>query len=141
MDAIGPIEIDLETCSGYSMEERLNVLPDGLLGDAVCERIEYCEWHTGPLPSLSLNAEPGDYQTIGETLTVTVDMADQTQVIEGGQFFLKYDTAKLDFIEITPGDSPFSIVLWSEVEEETGTINYVVTSLPARAPLMIRRWR
>jgi len=55
-------------------------------------------------PRLDLNADGSCYQP-GATITVTVDLTgDGQSEVVGGQFFLAYDTTKLSFQAMVPGD-------------------------------------
>lgn len=76
-------------------------------------------------PRLTLEPDRDCY-TVGETVTVAVWMRDIQQTIVGGQFFLRYDKFKLDFLSVTVGDDPFTTEVFSTVNEPAGTIDYAV---------------
>jgi hypothetical protein len=60
----------------------------------------------------------------GEVVTVDITVvADQN--IVGGQFFIAYDSAALDFFSAVPGD-PWSIEIFESVSEAQGFIDYAV---------------
>ncbi|MBN2560437.1 MAG: HYR domain-containing protein [Phycisphaerae bacterium] len=77
---------------------------------------------------LTLVPDPGDPSCyhVGDLITVNVDMSNATQLIVGGQFFLGFDTYKLDFVSADPGDAPFTREIFEDVHEAAGTIDYVV---------------
>ena len=57
---------------------------------------------------------------------VDVLMTGATDLIVGGQFFLEYDNAVLDFVSASVGDAPFDIEVFESVNEGAGTIDYAV---------------
>ena len=59
---------------------------------------------------------------INDLIVVEVNMSDSAQVIVGGQFFMTYDTTKLEFVDAVPGDCPFIIELLEVVNP--GEIDY-----------------
>ena len=62
----------------------------------------------------------------GSTLVVEVNLSGAPAVIVGGQFFLAYDNAVLDFVSAVPGDAPFVREIHESVNESTGEIDYAV---------------
>jgi hypothetical protein len=76
---------------------------------------------------VSLIADSGCYDGgAGSTVTVYIHMSDLKDYVVGGQFFMEYDTAVLDFISADPGDLPFSVEVHEDVDEIAGTIDYAV---------------
>lgn len=67
------------------------------------------------------------------TVTVSIDMDDMPDLIVGGQFFLEYDNAVLDFVSADPGGAPFTIEVFELVDEGSGTIGYAV-GVPGGGP-------
>jgi hypothetical protein len=63
---------------------------------------------------------------VGSTVTVAIHMSDATDSVVGGQFFLEYDNSVLDFISADPGDPPFTVEVYEDVDEIAGTIDYAV---------------
>lgn len=64
------------------------------------------------------------YYFPGTTVTVNVNMSGATGIITGGQFFLAYDTSKLQFISANPGSAPFSREIFESLG--IGTLDYAV---------------
>ncbi|UCD75327.1 MAG: HYR domain-containing protein [Phycisphaerales bacterium] len=79
--------------------------------------------HAAAVNTLSLNTSV--CSTDG-TLDVTIDMAAMPVEIAGGMFFLEYNTAVLDFVDIAPGDYPFDTELDFYHDGGLGTIRYSV---------------
>jgi len=76
-----------------------------------------------------ITLEPNlDCYADGDTVTVEIWMHDQEEMIVGGQFFLEYDNSKLDWVSAAAGDSPFTDVLYSFVDEGLGTIDHIVNA-------------
>lgn len=103
-------------------------------GDAVCGEDLVCVCGA----TLEIIPQPGvspvaTCYAVGETFDVVVKLsaiAASTPIV-GAQFFLEYDTSTLDFISIEPGElfdplSPFALEFNEQVNEITGTINYLV---------------
>lgn len=64
---------------------------------------------------------------VGETqLIVEVNAQNLVTNNVGGQFFLEYDNALLDFVSIVPGDAPFTREVYIDVDEPAGEIDYAV---------------
>lgn len=59
-------------------------------------------------------------------IVVEINLNNAQDIIAGGQFFLSYDTAKLDFVSAQPGDAPFFNEILEDVNETTGQIDYGV---------------
>ena len=89
-----------------------------------------------PGPRLELIAEAGALPVegcyaVGEFLLVRVEMGIAEDPIVGAQFFLEYDPSTLGFLSIEPGaaidgSSPFALEFRETVDEDLGTIDYVV---------------
>lgn len=62
----------------------------------------------------------------GDIVTMTVELAKSRDLVVGGQFFVSYDSAVLDFLSADVGDSPFLIEVYEDVDEAAGTIDYAV---------------
>ena len=77
---------------------------------------------------LTLNADKSCYPSIGDTVTVTVDMTNAGVIVVGGQFFLQFDPSALAFVDMSPGDAPFvnEIVEAVPGDDGPGTIDYSV---------------
>ena len=74
-------------------------------------------------------------QTTDSDIFVTLDVGDSLRTLTGGQFFIAYDPAAAELVEIEPGaavdlGSPFSFVMITEVDEVAGTIFYAVSVPP-----------
>ena len=68
------------------------------------------------------------------TVVVTIGMGDVlSNPIVGGQFFLEYDNAVLDFVSAAPGNAPFTLEVFESVNEGAGTIDYAV-GVPGGGP-------
>ena len=90
-------------------------------------------------PQLCLKPEPGPLPTagcysIGDELIVNIEVGNSASIVAGGQFFLEYDPAILEFLDILPGvavdeDSPFGTELLRAVNETEGTVFYAVGSI------------
>ncbi|USN98765.1 MAG: HYR domain-containing protein [Phycisphaeraceae bacterium] len=82
----------------------------------------------------SANADPeivlvpqDDCLGVGETqLVVEIDSRGLVDYCVGGQFFLEYDNALLDFVSAVPGDGPFAREVYEDADEIAGTIDYAV---------------
>lgn len=79
--------------------------------------------------------EDGNCYDAGSVVVAQIAMGAGSQVVVGGQFRLTYDTACLDFTGIgpCPGDTLYTNVIQSSVDEANGVIFYAVTSDPATA--------
>ncbi|MGD8450568.1 MAG: HYR domain-containing protein [Phycisphaerae bacterium] len=90
-------------------------------------RVDCACLHMG---SLSLLTDPADQVCygIGDTVTINVFMSDimDPYAIVGGQFFLSYNAAKLQFVEMTAGEDPFLNQIYEHVDPLAGTIDYGV---------------
>ncbi len=122
----GTNEVTLATCDSYTVSEMLNAVAEntGELGGAVSDEVDYCPW-LDSFARLTLDADAECY-SVGDTVTVGIWMRDITQTIVSGQFFLEYDEVKLDFQNVTFGDTPFTVTVFSSVDEVAGTIDYAV---------------
>lgn len=90
---------------------------------------EYAEIDAEIVHSLTvteLNLAPGDDCDADGTFTVRIDLVDADATIVGGQFFLSYNNAVLDFVSAVPGDAPFTMEIFETVNEAAGTIDYAV---------------
>jgi len=65
-----------------------------------------------------------------QQLIVDVDLTDAGDLAVGGQFFLQYDDAVLDFVSAVPGVAPFTEQIFESVNEGMGTIDYAVGVIP-----------
>jgi len=94
----------------------------------------FCVCVENPALCLNVETQPGKNCVpdtgVGDEVIVTVDMAFSTAPICAAQFFLMYDNSALDFNSITPGGGIFNTVLLEEVDEEAGTIDYIVGENP-----------
>ena len=120
LDTVGSDEADNPPC--YDPATMLNA--DGL-GNPVSEYVDYCPWLTTAPPQLALEADADCYNA-GDTVTVGIWMRDIEQTIVGGQFFLRYDNGTLDFLDIGVGDPPFTIEVFSSINEAAAKIDYAV---------------
>ncbi len=113
-----PDECDLADCAGDPAcgDINGNGVPDGCEGVAVVSLVtdDDCLLGSG-----------------GSVLTVTIEMTEALGDMVGGQFFLAYDTVRLDFVSADPGDtdlddptSPFDLQVYEEVDETAGEITY-----------------
>ena len=91
------------------------------------------------IPDLCLEAVSGDPTlpksgcglTVGNTLVVEVHMSFSSSPVCGAQFFLEYDTDALEFQSMEPGGGVFSTELLEFVDQQSGTIDYLVGADPA----------
>jgi len=87
-------------------------------------------------PSLCLVATPSELPndtcyTVGNEITVNVELGFSVREVGGGNFLISYDPAVLKFLDVVPGavvdpESPFSIKLFREVDEVNGRISFAV---------------
>lgn len=87
-------------------------------------------------PLLMLTAVPGtlpaeDCFDTGEEMTVLVRLGASTSAISGGDLYIQYDPARLEFLSIDPGAgfdpmSPFGLELARSIDETAGRINYTI---------------
>ncbi len=82
-------------------------------------------------PTVSLVADVGvlpvsSCYSVGDLITIRVEMGASAIEIVGGQFFLEYDTSRLDFVSMVPGDLPFTLEVFESVDEVNGLIDYAV---------------
>jgi hypothetical protein len=107
--------------------------PLGTCGTAVpgfCECSEetpLCiEYTAGPY-------DDGNCYEAGSTVTAQIAMGAGSQTVVGGQFRIVYDNTCLDFVSVGPcaGDTIYTNVIQTSVDEASGTIFYAVTSDPA----------
>jgi hypothetical protein len=70
----------------------------------------------------------------GPAVDVTIDLASASQPIAGGQFFLSYDTSRLQYLGAT-ADAAFSTVVHEAFDSMAGTIDYAV-QIPFAAPMV-----
>jgi|GEM_PF-4470441 len=120
----GTNEVTLATCGSYTVAEMLNAVAEssGELGGAVSDNVDYCPW-LGVHPRMTIEADAECYST-GDTVTIGLWMRDQTATIVSGQFFLSYDETLLDYQSSAAGDYPFTVTVYSAVNETAGTIDY-----------------
>jgi len=60
----------------------------------------------------------------GGQIVVDIDMSNACEIVVGGQYFLQYDTARLQFVSADPGDAPFTKQVYEIVNPGLGTIDY-----------------
>lgn len=85
-------------------------------------------------PSLCLVASPSALpdetcHTVGDEITVNVELGFSVRTIGGGNFLVDYDPAVLEFLDVAPGtavdpESPFSIILFHEVDPTKGEVSF-----------------
>ncbi len=130
-DTAGTTEIDASDCDTVAVGDMLNVAPAGSLGKSVSEDVDYCPWL---IPAqLTLNVDDTCNEAgVGGTVTVYIDLSNVDPLgndIVGGDFFLSYDNAVLDFINAAPAASIFTMQVYEYVDEGAGTIDYA-TGVP-----------
>ena len=81
-------------------------------------------------PELCLVADPTGGGPEAFDVTVTVEMGFSELPICAAQFFLEYDADALQFKGIVPGGGVFNSVVFEAVDEEAGTIDYLVGENP-----------
>ncbi len=117
-------DVSITGCGG---DPTLESNPGGT-GDHVSDdasyAVDYCPWLTS-YPRVTLEADAECYEA-SETVTVGIWMRDLVDEIRGGQFFLSYDNTVLDFVDAVVGDSPFTVEVINDVDEDAGTIDYAV---------------
>lgn len=93
-------------------------------GDAVSDNVDFDPYATSAA-DLDLNTLD-DWCGDEALVEVTIDMSDAGDYVVGGQFFLTYDTNRLDFQSAVAGDPPFTREIYEVVNEGAGTIDYAV---------------
>jgi hypothetical protein len=118
---------------------------DGLGNGVSDELVDYCPWLETPATLSLVAADDCINEDEGDTFCVSIEVSNLVEGIVGGQYFLEYDTAVLDFIAIDAGDelsgpceptsvdSPFSINVFSSIDEGAGTIDFA-SGLPFGDP-------
>lgn len=102
---------------------------DGPCDDGLCLCVER--------PTLCLEAQPpasasGRYCGLNnELVEVRVEMGYVSEAVCGAQFYLQYDRAALQFVDMDPGGGVFDTQLIEMVNPAMGTIAYSVGSNPA----------
>ena len=80
----------------------------------------------GGAANLALNPDQLCYDATRTTMTVTIDVSNLgLNEVCGGQFFLDYDQAMLDFVSADPS-TDFPIQVFESVDEINGLIDYAV---------------
>ncbi|MEE9295746.1 MAG: HYR domain-containing protein [Phycisphaerae bacterium] len=84
-------------------------------------------------PTLNLTAEPSGLPdescfNIGQLIRVRIEKGPSAPFVVGGQFFLEYDTVRLAFVDIEPGDPPFTFENFESIDLVGGTIDYSVAT-------------
>ncbi len=83
-------------------------------------------------PTLSLDAQDSCLQA-GDQLVVEVNLNNASTDIVGGQFFLQYNDAALDFVSAVPGDAPFSTEIFELHTPGELTYGVGIPALPGTA--------
>lgn len=112
--------------------------------DVDCQGAGDCDLTSGfcfcsDTPSLCLDLQIAPGATCvpsDQMISVEVNLGASPNLIAGGQFFIFYDSSKLDFVEIVPGhdvdsNSIFEVELSETVDEDLGTILYSVAAAQA----------
>ena len=60
-------------------------------------------------------------------------MSGATDAVVGGQFFMHYDTSRLQFVNATTGSAPFTVPVFSDVDTVSGLIDFAV-GVPGGGP-------
>jgi hypothetical protein len=133
-DLFGSKEAGNPPCHDPDPNPALDVSNLDGFGDAVSDgNVDYCPWLLSPA-TLSLVPDDTCYADgIGATITVAIHMSDVKDFVVGGQFFLEYDNSVLDFVSAEPGDPPFTVLVYEDVDEIAGTIDYA-TGAPGGDP-------
>lgn len=100
-----------------------NTILQGYNTDApgVTYDIYWDNFSSGAAAAITLNSS---CSTTG-VVTVAIDMTGATENVVGGQFFLEYDTSRLDYVGGMPGGGVFTREI-IDVEPVAGQIDYVV---------------
>ena len=83
--------------------------------------------------TLTLDTNVDHCYQLNDTITVAINLNADTNIV-GGQFFLQYNPAKLSFVDIVPGDPPFTNPVYDSNDPQAGTIDYAVGVPPAVPP-------
>ncbi len=107
--------------------------PLGTCGTAVAG---FCECSEETPLCIEYTAGPyddGNCYEAGSTVTAAIAMGAGSQTVVGGQFRIVYDNTCLDFVSVGPcaGDTIYTNVIQTSVDEANGVIFYAVTSDPA----------
>ncbi|MHC4219801.1 MAG: cohesin domain-containing protein, partial [Planctomycetota bacterium] len=126
-DLAGTFEADNPPCYDPDPSTLLDVInADGLGNDVSDGNVDYCPWLDSPSTVSLISASSCSGGGIGSTVTVAIHMSDLKDHVVGGQFFLNYDNGVLDFVSAEPGDPPFTVEVYEDVDEISGTIDYAV---------------
>jgi len=125
-DAAGCAGTDINTFECTTDEDCFGAVCDTDAGHCFCTHI----------PTLCLEAIPSGLpdescHTVGDEIVINVELGFSTNIIAGGNFLIEYDPAVLKFLDVVPGaevdpTSPFSIKLFRNVDETSGTISFAV---------------
>jgi hypothetical protein len=127
LDLLGSLEADNPPCHNPNPNPQADVVNLDGLGNGVSDaNVDYCPWLDSPATVSLISASACYDEGAGSTVTVFVHMSDVKDYVVGGQFFMEYDTALLDFISADVGDPPFSVEVYEDVDEIAGTIDYAV---------------
>jgi len=132
----------LDQCaSGLCANTDINTL--SCVNDSQCPGGNQCESNMCFCiedPTLELVPNPGTLPvascySLGNTITVRIEMGFAPQPIVGGQAFLSYDPITLKYLGMAPGrtvdpQSPFTFQLREIVNEVAGTIDYAAAIEP-----------
>lgn len=94
----------------------------GTVTDPLCTPTLDLVVETPPSPA----GGPGVCFALNDLITVRLDKGPSTPSITGGQFFLAFDPANLQFISATPGDPPYTFEVFEFVNHAQGKIDYAV---------------
>lgn len=91
--------------------------------------------------ALSLVADQPAY-LVNATVTVKVQMGASGTEVWGGQFFLTYDSSKLQFLSAGPGDAPFTQPVYSSatipnIDYAVGAANFTVNGATAPTTMAV----
>jgi hypothetical protein len=81
----------------------------------------------------TLRIQTPDCAEVGAQLQAEIQLVDSELAIIGGQFFLSYNPAILSVVSVTPGDEPFNLPLFLDLQPP-GEIDYAIGIFPLNGP-------
>ncbi len=85
------------------------------------------------VPPATVSLNPFPRCVTAPVFYVRVDLSGADSAVVGGQFFLEYDPTMLSFVGITAGNAPFSLLIYSHVDQALGEVELAV-GVPGGGP-------
>jgi len=129
LDLPGTVIADNDNCAPAA--DIMN--PLGLGNEVADAVVDYCPWaEAADNAELDLN-HSSDWLPVGGQLTVCINLSgDPKDPIVGGQFYLNYDSSKLQFDSAMPGDPPFTLEVFPA--QDTGSTIFYAVGVPGGGP-------